>query len=173
MDEKSLPPCAVCAGRVPASVGDEVGEDSQITVQAIYYKYPGDVRSEAPGIASPNFSVIEQSYRFRDLRSGAMAELHYCFDSARLVISLKAHLPHDDREKARLDFFFNYAQKLQENRGRKGKITIEQLYDAIRRRPKASLTWLASELNMPSRTLQYFLKSEGLTLKEARTRARR
>jgi hypothetical protein len=90
------------------------------------------------------------------------------------MLSFTAPLPRNEIEKDRLDRFWRYAQKLHETRGRerKANVTIEDVFEALRCRPEAGLTWLASELSLPPRTLQYLLKSKGLTLKDARRRAR-
>lgn len=173
--DRPLPPCAVCAGHKPGIVGKEVKDSNNIVAQLVYYKYPGDVRVVGAIIPSPLFTMVE-AVRMRDEKSGAEADIHYCFNRGRLELSLRAPIPDSAAERDRLVFFLKQAQKLRETRGlkRKREIEIEDVYEALRRRPNASVTWLAAELDLPPRTLQYLFKTAGLSgIKDAREKAKK
>jgi hypothetical protein len=158
----------VCAGRSPVTVGAEIEEGKGIFSRAIWYRYPGDVQTPLQSLIWPGTSVIEQERRFRDTQSGATAVIHYCFDRGRVVINLESPLPESQSEEERLSFFIRYARNLEETRGRKALVTIEDVHAAIAQRPGAGLTWVATELGIPRRTLQYLLNSKGLTFKKAK-----
>lgn len=166
-----LPPCAVCAGKAPVNTGGEVDEETGITAQRIYYQYPGEVRTNILSMISPSTTVIAQAERLKDSKSGATALLHYCFDRGHIVIYLEAPLPQGKADKKRLAFFFNYAQKTKETRGRKRAFTIEDVFAVIRRRPGAGRVWVAAELGVTERTIQDLLKSAGLTFAQAKKKA--
>jgi hypothetical protein len=176
--------CSVCLGKTPKRV-DDFGEHEGIRRELLWFQYGGKVQSIFRHIASESTSFVAQTHRLIDLKTGYVVEIHDCFKQGKLVFRADGELPFTDDETDQLVHLLKYAFRLTETRGQKPyitqEITKEDIFICLQRLPD-NAGWprvvaevsehiekrLGKRFEVSQRTLQYLLKSWGLTLQTAK-----
>jgi len=148
--------CPVCDGASPRAT-DKV-ERRGILREVIFFEFTGNVAEIPPELEQRVISgvtTVPLAIRFTDTNSVTTMEAHYCFDRQALVFTMTGRVPTDDRELNEFLSFCKDAFRHFEPRGRKRKLTVEQIRDCIQREGRsATLEIVASALNVDEETVR-------------------
>ncbi len=182
----SLMKCRYCAGEEPDKI-EEFSTWKGIKGEFLIFKYPDKVgrayqiftgRGIGGGIV---VCAAWQTQRLTHIKSGIVIEIHDCFEQDDIFFKATGKAPQTTDEIEIFTDFFKQVIREKEARGRKGKLTIEYILDALKHLPDEA-GWLeiaeyvtrtlqpkyGDDFDAHPDTLQKILQKAKLNLKTAR-----
>jgi len=158
--------CPLCSGVPP--LYEQTTEKLHVTItmlwfEAFYYEHvPEDVlnRFDFNGVPGVQTGIIVTEQK----KGGAVMTYHYCLVEGDMRYTLKGRVPLDELERASLFGFMKDSFRIEETRGRRRKLTVEDLRAILQRAPRTSVRKLALELKVSRDTVRQIIRDAGLTL---------
>ncbi|HEX5084214.1 MAG TPA: hypothetical protein VFY40_19380 [Blastocatellia bacterium] len=126
------------------------------------------------GVALYDFNGVlgtELAVTFQEKKKGgAILTAHYCLTEGDTVFTLKSRVPLTERDRDALFGFMKDSLRIEERRGRKPALNIQDIAAYARQERTASLRRIALHFGVDLATVRRTMRAAGKTLKELRNR---